>query len=301
MGTILVAIVVLSILVQLSPVTQAALQFDRTAIAAGQGWRLLTGNFVHYSWLHLAANLGVFAALCWIAHGRSRGTLGVVMLSGLAVGGAVYQCADGIVTYRGISGVDCALLAWVLIIMAVQDRGWRAAGWVGVLVLVVGKSAYELVTGQLLFPTSAPVEIEVVGVTHVIGLATGMLAVVVARLDTPVATKIAGVEQPLPVCLHEESVCIVGRVIHKIWRQDKRPQFDLLAVSEMDRIADFNLTRDKGGGSSQNALGSRTDQNRRGLGQLASEAVVIQMRMRDKHPEEGIVGLDEDLDGRQAN
>lgn len=175
------AIVAASILVQLFTSAQTALQFDRAGIAAGQVWRLLTGNFVHYSWWHLGANLGVFAILAWIAAGRSTGTAGVVVLSAAAVGAGVYCGADGITTYRGVSGVDCALLAWVLVSMAAQEGGGWAGGYIGVLLLAVAKAAYETITGQVLLPTSAPTGVEVVNITHLIGLALGTLVAVVSR------------------------------------------------------------------------------------------------------------------------
>lgn len=180
-SALLLGILVASVLVQLSGGAQVLLQFDRSAIAGGQWWRILTGNFVHYGWLHWAANVGVFAALYWIAQGRSRWTAAVLIPFAIAVGAAVYRGASEVMTYRGISGVDCALLAWVLITMAVQDRGWAAAGWIGALSVVAGKSVYEAATGHVLLPTSAPAGVEVVGVTHVIGLAAGTLAALIAH------------------------------------------------------------------------------------------------------------------------
>jgi len=176
-----IALAVIALLVQLSPVAQAALQFDRDRIAAGEFWRLLTGNFVHYSWPHLVANLGAFAALCWMAEGRARGVLALVTLSALAVGAGVFSLAGGVTTYRGVSGVDCALAAWVLTTMAFQDGRLKGLAWVGVLAILAFKSIFEAVTGQLMLPTSAPAGVAVVGVTHVIGLAVGIAAAMITR------------------------------------------------------------------------------------------------------------------------
>lgn len=171
-----IGVTAFALLVHLSPAVQSMLEFDRGHIAAGQTWRLLTGNFVHYSWAHLAANLGAFAALCWIAEGRSRGLSWVVALSSPAVGLAVFGLADGVATYRGVSGVDCALLAWILTTMAIQDGRRKAMAWIGVLALVSAKSVIEALTGQVLLPTSAPAGVAVVGATHVVGLAIGAAA-----------------------------------------------------------------------------------------------------------------------------
>jgi rhomboid family GlyGly-CTERM serine protease len=176
MEVVLAVLVAGSVAVQCSPNAQALLQFDRSAIVAGQWWRLLTGNFVHYGWYHLLANLGTFAALCWMAVHRSRAVAAVVLLSALAIGIAVFVGAQEITVYRGVSGVDCALLAWVLVLIAAEDRGWRAAGWMGVLAAVAIKSGFEAVTGHVLLPTSAPAGVAVVGVTHVAGIAGGALA-----------------------------------------------------------------------------------------------------------------------------
>ncbi len=177
---VVLALVVLSLAVQCSPAAQAALEFNRPAIAAGQWWRLATGNFVHHSWLHLAANVGAFAVLGWIGVGRSSRAVWVVPLSAVAVGLGIQIWAGGTATYRGVSGVDCALLAWLLVATAFQDGGWKAALWLGALVLVSAKSVYEAVTGQVLLPTSAPPGVEVVNITHVVGLGIGALAAVIA-------------------------------------------------------------------------------------------------------------------------
>jgi rhomboid family GlyGly-CTERM serine protease len=174
------ALVAMSLLVQCSPAAQAALEFNRAAIAAGQWWRLLTGNFVHYGWLHLAANVGAFAVLGWLAVGRASRAVWVVPLSAVAVGLGIQLWAGGTATYRGVSGVDCALLAWLLVTTAFQDGGWKAVAWLGALLLVAAKSVYEAVTGQVLLPTSAPPGVEVVNITHVVGLGIGALAAVIA-------------------------------------------------------------------------------------------------------------------------
>ena len=69
----------------------------------------------------------------------------------------------------------CALLSWMLVVMAIEDRGWKAIGWLGLLLLVIAKSVYETATGVVLLPTSAPRGVDMVGITHVVGLAIGAL------------------------------------------------------------------------------------------------------------------------------
>jgi rhomboid family GlyGly-CTERM serine protease len=165
--------VVAAALIQPHPRALARLEFDRCAIAAGEWWRLLTGHLVHYGWPHLAADMGVFVALSWIARRRSSGILPVALLSALIIGAAVYLWEDGIIVWRGMSGVDAALFGWVLVIMAAQDRGWRAAVYGGLLLLAIGRFAFETVTGRGLLPTSLPEGVAVVGLAHVVGLAVG--------------------------------------------------------------------------------------------------------------------------------
>jgi hypothetical protein len=121
----------------------------------------------------------------------------------------VYCCADRITTYRGVSGVDCALLAWVLVTMAFQDGGAKGAGWLTALSLVAAKSAYEAATGRVLLPTSAPVGVAVVGVTHVVGLVVGAVAAGVARnLNADTRDRQIG---DLAASRDETHVCACGR------------------------------------------------------------------------------------------
>ncbi|MEO7386807.1 MAG: rhombosortase [Gammaproteobacteria bacterium] len=43
-----------------------ALWYDRAAIGAGEYWRILTGNFVHLGWMHVALNVGALLIGTWV-------------------------------------------------------------------------------------------------------------------------------------------------------------------------------------------------------------------------------------------
>ena len=51
-----------------------ALAWDRSALADGELWRLVTGHFAHLGWSHLGLNLAGLALVAWIA-GEAYGLL----------------------------------------------------------------------------------------------------------------------------------------------------------------------------------------------------------------------------------
>lgn len=166
---------------QYHPVIVGALEFNRNAIGAGQWWRLVTGHLVHYGWPHMAADMSVFVALCWIAGRRGTGVLRMTAVAIPVIGAAIYFCSPATITYRGMSGVDAALFGWVLVTMATERGGWRSVAYVGMLVLAVGRFAFETATGQSLLPTSLPEDIAVVGSAHLAGLAVGCAMAILDR------------------------------------------------------------------------------------------------------------------------
>ncbi|KPK84732.1 MAG: hypothetical protein AMJ81_04895 [Phycisphaerae bacterium SM23_33] len=158
------------------------LEFDRGGIAAGQWWRLASCNLVHFGWLNFAANAGAFAALCWVARCRRLNVMPLVLPSAVLVGAAVYLWADGITTYRGLSGVSYALLAMLVLHAAMRAGKPAAAAWVGFLALAAARSAFEAATGRSLLPTSLPAGAGLAPVSHLAGLATGAAAALACRI-----------------------------------------------------------------------------------------------------------------------
>lgn len=125
---------------------RAALRYDAAAIAAGEGWRLLTGNLVHLGWWHLFLNemgLLVLVLLCpeplpWSVWARRLLLLGLGMSLGL------YWFVPQTRWYVGMSGVIHGLFLLGLVRQVVRDRDLIAAGCVAYL---VGKIAWELYSG----------------------------------------------------------------------------------------------------------------------------------------------------------
>lgn len=95
------------------------LEFDRSLIKQGEFWRLLTGQFVHSNWYHLALNCGG-VILIWALHAEhtsaKRYTFNILSLA-LFCGVGLYAFFPQTHIYTGLSG----LLHGVIVFGAIKD------------------------------------------------------------------------------------------------------------------------------------------------------------------------------------
>lgn len=127
----------------------AALQYDRTAIAGGEWWRLLTAHIVHLGQLHAALNIAGLA-LIWALFAREysawRWAL-IIVASIAAIDAGLWLREPEIEWYVGASGVlHGALAAGAVARIRRRDRdGWLLAAF------LVAKLAYEQFAGAMPF------------------------------------------------------------------------------------------------------------------------------------------------------
>lgn len=124
---------------------RAGLAYERSAVAAGQWWRLVTGNFVHLGPYHLLLNvigLAVLVLLCRERLPLRSWALRFLVLS-LSVTLGLYLFAPQWQSYVGLSGVQHGLFLLGLVPLA--RRGDRIA--LVALLYLFGKLAWELVAG----------------------------------------------------------------------------------------------------------------------------------------------------------
>ena len=174
---------VIAIATHFGPGAAEALQFDRAAVAAGQWWRLLTAHATHFDANHLAWDVAVLLVLGSLCERRSRAhCVAALGVSALAITSAVLLAQPQFDTYRGLSGLDCALFGlfagWLL------RRPEKAARFAGLaaLLAVIAKSALELSTGETVFATGegyAPVPL-----AHLLGASLGAATAAIRRPAT---------------------------------------------------------------------------------------------------------------------
>lgn len=130
-----------------------ALSLDRQAVADGQWYRLLSGHLVHVNASHLVCDLLVFAVLGSMIErfGRLTWLLGW-LASAVVVSLTVLWLRPGVGVYVGMSGIDTALFAAVAVTWIAEGGARRLVGAVA-LAGLLGKTAYESLTGQTLFAT----------------------------------------------------------------------------------------------------------------------------------------------------
>ena len=125
-----------------------------TATALAQPWRLLSGHLVHWNATHLLWDALVFAALSAAAEaGVGRRRVAAALLLAALAGSATFLLRHGdLSAYRGLSGLDSALLALVAV---TQIRTARAPPirlfFAAVLIGFVAKTATEIAAGHALF------------------------------------------------------------------------------------------------------------------------------------------------------
>lgn len=149
-----------------------ALRYDRTAILAGAGWRLFTGNFVHLGWSHLAEDMAGYVLLWLLFEDVLPGWRcpALIVVGALGVGLGLLAGDPQLLWYVGISGALNTL--WLAGAMCLMRRG-EGLGWVLGLFLL-GKLVYEQTLGPLPF-SEATTGGRVVVDAHLYGALTGAL------------------------------------------------------------------------------------------------------------------------------
>ena len=173
-------------LLQLVPGAAGQLQFDRPAIAAGEVWRGLTGHLVHFNASHFAWD--VFALLflgSWAEIISRRGMLLTFLLSALSISATVWCLLPHLAVYRGLSGVDSAFIGFVVahLLRRARQSGdrWDVAVPAVAGLLFLGKSLFELATGQILFAQTGGA-FSPVPAAHLVGFGAGVVASVLLRV-----------------------------------------------------------------------------------------------------------------------
>jgi len=161
------------------PDAMHALRYERTAILAGEPWRLVTGHLVHFDLAHLGWNL-VGVMLVWILFAREftwRGWLIVLFASTAAIDLGFLAFEPDLEWYVGFSGVLHGCMAAGLV-------AWLRSGWHAPTVLVaaifVGKLLWEQLSGPLPF-TAGTMSLPVIHAAHSYGAVGGALAAICLR------------------------------------------------------------------------------------------------------------------------
>ena len=122
------------------------------AVAAGEWWRLITHPFVHVSWYHLLLDGVAFFLLYHdLAEPRRAARLGSVAAAGAGSLFVAWGTSGAVVAHGlcGLSGIAHGLMAITALEMIAAGRTRSDRGWgVVAFVLVIGKSAWEAISGQ---------------------------------------------------------------------------------------------------------------------------------------------------------
>jgi rhomboid family GlyGly-CTERM serine protease len=123
------------------------LRFDRSGVAAGEAWRLLSGHFVHLGASHTLLNLAGLV-LVWFLVGRAytwQQWLWVMAGSMAAIDLGLWFGSPQLEWYVGLSGLLHGMLA-AGIVAGLAERSSEAAI---LAVVVAGKVAWEQFAGPL--------------------------------------------------------------------------------------------------------------------------------------------------------
>jgi rhomboid family GlyGly-CTERM serine protease len=172
-ATLPLGLCLIGVIAQLfDPATTEALRYERSAIQAGEVWRLITGNLVHLGWEHLALNLAGLL-LVWLLFGRllsTRQWLIVSATSCLAVGLGLLLFDPELDWYVGLSGMLHGLFVTGLLL---NLRSGYKLEWLLLAALVV-KLVWEQYHGAM--PGSAEIAGGAVIVNaHLYGAVSGIV------------------------------------------------------------------------------------------------------------------------------
>jgi rhomboid family GlyGly-CTERM serine protease len=166
--TALVAILALAAWAR--PAWAAAWVYDREAILGGEIWRLWTGHLVHFSRSHLGWNLLAVALVgAWIEWSQFRGGRLLWLFAPPAISLVLLACERNLAFYGGLSGMATAAVTFAC--LSERRIEGRRSLWTVPLLLLAAKIGWEFVAGHSLFANFSGMDLRVVPLSHLAGMA----------------------------------------------------------------------------------------------------------------------------------
>ena len=192
-------LVAVSVALFFVPGALETLRYDRAAVAAGEGWRIVTSQFVHAGTEHLAWDVAATLALGLAVAARSvRRFLLIVGASALAIPLAVHAALPGLDTFCGLSGIASALFASyavTTVAAGVRDRRWGLVVTTSIVgAAFAAKLAFEATTGAAVFVDLDANSLVPVPMAHLLGAAIGVVFTVPRSGSAPLAA--SGARRP---------------------------------------------------------------------------------------------------------
>jgi rhomboid family GlyGly-CTERM serine protease len=160
---LLLILLALDLVLGLGDSVSQLLRYDRSAIAAGGWWRLLTAHIVHLDVHHLVLNeLGV--VLVWSLFAQDYDAVewcAIVLAGALAISSGLWWLSPGVAWYVGASGVLHSVMAagaakhlaerawdrWILITGLCAKLAWEQWGGTRAPLIVVDAHLYGACCG----------------------------------------------------------------------------------------------------------------------------------------------------------
>lgn len=115
--------------------------WDVSLIQQGGWWRILTGNFTHTNWPHLAMNMAALGVMVYLFTPATKSLTLLLILLSFCVGLSLMLSDIG--SYAGLSGVLHGIFAYYALTEALQGR---RSSWL-LVIGVIAKIGYEQVFG----------------------------------------------------------------------------------------------------------------------------------------------------------
>jgi len=154
------------------------LLYDRSALVQYELWRLLTCHWVHLSGDHLFWSAMTFLGLGSLGELMDKKKYyATVAVSAVLIPAAIWWQMPDLKIYGGLSGLDCALYALLMVLLIKREIRSRSRIWVAFFSLLlaglIAKITYETVTGLTLFVSNTHSGMVPVPLAHLVGGGVG--------------------------------------------------------------------------------------------------------------------------------
>lgn len=189
-----ISIAIVTVFAFLVPSFSQWLALDMSVSLWAQIGNVFGCHLLHWSLDHLAWDLVMFVLIGATCELRSpRSYLGVLVLSAILIPFSVFHFVPVLDSYRGLSGIDTAIFVFaaaLLIEESIQRKDrWSLGVYTVMLIGLIGKTVFELMSGGTLFVESSG--FTPVPVAHIAGAIAGALVVIGRR-----ASGIWGAKKP---------------------------------------------------------------------------------------------------------